>query len=64
MEKRNDIGIIKGIDKLGRILIPYELRKQYKLDGDIEIVLLNDGIFIRNPKYQLVKISEVDDKKR
>ena len=52
MEKRNDIGIIKGIDKLGRILIPYELRKQYKLDGDIEIVLLNDGIFIRNPKYQ------------
>ena len=32
------IGILKGFDKLGRIVIPKELRDRYGLNGVIEII--------------------------
>ena len=51
----NKIGLIKSIDNLGRIGIPKEIRKQYNLNGDIEIVFLEEGLLIRNPKYVLVE---------
>ena len=52
MEK---IGIIKGFDKLGRIVIPKELRERYSLSDNVEIIATTDGVLLKNPEYVLVK---------
>ncbi len=49
------VGIIKEFDKLGRIVIPKELRERYSLDGSVEIVATDDGILIKNPEFFLTK---------
>lgn len=49
------IGIIREVDKLGRIVIPKELRVFYKIDGKVEIITTEEGILIRNPKYILIE---------
>ena len=49
------IGIIKGFDKLGRIVIPKELRERFALDNQIEIIATKDGVLLRNPEYILIK---------
>ncbi len=51
------IGIIREIDKVGRIVIPKELRAFYKFDGKVEILTTEEGILIRNPKYILIEKS-------
>ena len=51
----DEIGIIRDIDKVGRIVIPKEWRGLYKLEGTVEIIPTTDGILIRNPKYILVE---------
>ncbi len=62
MKKTGDnIGIVKEIDKLGRIVIPKELRELYGLANYVEVVPTENGIILRNPKYKLVKISDVSD---
>lgn len=48
-----EVGIIKDFDKLGRIVIPKELRERYALDKNVEILATTNGILIRNPKYIL-----------
>ena len=53
MEK---IGIIKEFDKLGRIVIPKDLRQRYGMNNKIEIVAIKEGLLIRNPQYELIKI--------
>lgn len=53
------LGIRKKIDKLGRICIPKEMRTLFKLDDDVELLVCDDGIFIRKP----LTLSE-DKKKR
>ena len=58
MEK---VGVIKEIDKLGRIVIPKELRQRYGFEKDVELVSMKDGILIKNQDYILVK---KDDKNR
>ena len=58
MEK---IGIIKGFDKLGRIVIPKELRERFSLNDEVEIVATEEGVLLRNPKYRLVRV-ENDEK--
>lgn len=41
-------GIIRSIDKLGRIVIPKELREQYEIEeGDVEIYTTNEGILLK-----------------
>ena len=50
------LGIIKSFDKLGRIVIPKELRERYMLKTDVEVVATKHGVLIRNPEYSLVKI--------
>lgn len=50
------IGIIKEIDSLGRIVIPKEMRERFSLDGEVEVVMTEDGILIKNPEYELTKI--------
>ena len=49
------VGIIKEIDNIGRIVIPKEFRERLMLKNRVEIIMTADGLFIRNPKYELVK---------
>ena len=50
------IGIIKEIDRLGRIVIPKELRERFGLDKSVELVATTDGIILKSPNYKLIKI--------
>lgn len=47
-------GIIRRIDDLGRIVIPKEIRRKFKInEGDpLEIIFANDGILLKpyNPE--------------
>lgn len=49
------IGIIKEIDKLGRIVIPKELRERFHLTESVEIIATEKGVLLRSPEYWLVK---------
>ena len=49
------VGVIKAIDNLGRIVIPKEIRERLSLDKEVEILITKDGALLRNPKYVLVK---------
>ena len=49
------VGIIKGFDKLGRIVIPKELRERYRLNECVEIIATSQGVLLKNPEYHLVK---------
>ena len=53
--KVEEIGIIKIIDKLGRVQIPKDFRDRLGLKGKIEVVLTKNGVLLRNSKYELVK---------
>ena len=53
------IGFLKSFDNLGRIVIPKELRDRYMLEKTVEVVTLEEGVLIRNPKYILVKKEDV-----
>ena len=50
-----DIGIIKEIDNLGRIVIPKEIRERLKLGKSVELIVTAKGVLIRNPQYEMVK---------
>ena len=49
------IGIVKEFDKLGRIVIPKELRERYGLTGSVEIVATKEGILLKSQDYVLVE---------
>ncbi len=49
------VGIKKDIDKLGRIVIPKETRELFGLDKTVELVVVKEGILLRNTEYELVK---------
>ena len=55
MKENEKIGIIKEFDKLGRIVIPKELRERFSLSDSVEIVATPDGILLKNPDFILVK---------
>ena len=48
----------KEIDSLGRLVIPKEMRELFSLQKEVELVICEEGILIRNPKYQLTKRDE------
>ena len=52
------VGIVKDIDKLGRITVPKDFRDLYGIEKDVEIIPTEEGILIRNPLYKLVKRCE------
>ena len=52
MEK---IGVVKEIDKLGRIVIPKDLRERYGLQKEVEIIATVDGVLIKSAGYVLTK---------
>ena len=55
------VGVIKEIDKLGRIVIPKEFRERFGLIDSVELVATDAGIILRNPEYILIRS---DGKKR
>ena len=57
MEK---IGVIKEFDKLGRLVIPKELRERYGLYDIVEIRATKDGVLLKNPEYILVKNNKTE----
>ena len=54
---KDTVGIIKEVDRLGRIVIPKELRERFRLSEYVEIVATEQGIVIRNPEYRLVRVN-------
>ena len=50
-----NIGIIKEFDKLGRLVIPKDLRERYALDNKVEIVATEQGVLIKSPEYNWSK---------
>ena len=52
----NNVGIIKEIDKLGRLVIPKEFRERFALNEQAEIVATEEGVLLRSCEYILVKI--------
>lgn len=55
MENKS-VGIIKEIDRLGRIVIPKDFRERLGLDKRVEVVLRADGILIKSPEFELTRI--------
>lgn len=53
---KNSVGIIKEVDRLGRIVIPKEFRERYGLVESVEVVATESGILLRNPEYELIKV--------
>ena len=51
----SEIGIMKGFDTLGRIVIPKELCMRYALNGGTQNIATADGILLKNPEYIPVK---------
>ena len=60
MDKR--LGVIKEIDKLGRIVIPKEIRERFLFKDIVEIVITDSGVLLQNPGYKLIKIEDIEDK--
>lgn len=58
----NNVGVIKEIDNLGRIVIPKEFRSRLNLEKSVEVILTDEGIIIRNSKYILVE-RDIENKK-
>ncbi len=54
----NTKGIIRHLDNLGRVVLPKEFRKElnFNEEDEIEIFLLQDGLFMRKSKIQKNKV--------
>ncbi len=52
----NKIGVLRKFDKLGRLVIPKEMRDRYKLNEAVEIIATKEGVLIRNSEYHLTRI--------
>ena len=51
-----EVGIVKEIDNLGRIVLPKDYRDRLHLEKQVEVLITDEGVLIRNPEYTLVKI--------
>ena len=59
MKTETGVGIKVKIDNLGRIVIPKQYRDFYHLNNEegIFITATTEGLFISNPRYEIVKIT-------
>ncbi len=55
----SEIGFLKEIDALGRIVIPKELRQRYALKDKIELIPTKDGVLIKNQEYFLTRKTKI-----
>ena len=55
---KNQIGVVKEIDVLGRLVVPKEMRMLFQIDKAVELVVTEEGILLRSPAYKLVKREE------
>ena len=55
MEK---IGIVKEIDRLGRLQIPKEIRKRLGFQDKVELVLTQEGLLVKSIEYILISKPE------
>lgn len=53
---KETVGVIKEIDNLGRIVVPKEMRDRLLLDKRVEVVFTKDGVLLRNPEYELIRV--------
>ena len=60
VEMDNKIGIIREFDNLGRLVIPKEMRVLFNFKKEVEIVVTENGVLLRNPKYKLVKTEDLE----
>lgn len=58
MRRKKQVGIIREIDSLGRLVIPKEYRILFKLNKNVEVIATEDGVLVRNPKFKLIEITE------
>ena len=60
------IGIVRKVDSLGRVTLPKELRRVFKLDknDEIEILATNEGILLRVPNIEVRRIENEEGSKR
>ncbi len=55
-----EIGIVKELDNLGRIVIPKELRKRYGFEKEVEVIATKEGVLLKSPDYVLVEKAKCD----
>ena len=55
---KETVGVIKEIDRLGRIVIPKDMRDRLSFDKKVEVVLIPNGVPVRNPEYELTPIKK------
>lgn len=53
------IGIVRKVDSLGRVTLPKELRRVFRLkqNDEIEILATDEGILLRIPNIEVRRIS-------
>ena len=54
----DNVGIVKEIDKLGRLHIPKEFRQRLGLGKTVELVVTEEGLLIKSEEYRLVRVEE------
>ena len=52
------VGIIKEVDKLGRIVVPKDLRERFGITENVEIVATEMGVLLKSPTFKLVRIDQ------
>ena len=60
MKNKRNVGIVKKIDNLGRVVVPIQLRTLFGFDKYVEVIANEEGVLIRNPEYVLVKKEKIN----
>lgn len=56
-----EVGVIKEFDKLGRIVVPKEIRERFGLNDRVEIIVTESGVLLRNPEFKLVRVDDTQE---
>ena len=59
------IGIVRKVDSLGRVTLPKEFRRVFRLDKDdkIEILATDQGILLRVPNIEVRRVNALEGDK-
>ena len=56
-----EVCVIKEFDKLGRIVVPKEIRERFGLNDRVEIIVTESGVLLRNPEFKLVRVDDTEE---